>query len=162
MITYKWWEILVNWPSRIFFWRWTNHRWPWKPKSQKGIQKTLSRVWSRINSSSYVIKRKADQCLLTDVSEEYFFIHIYRFSESTSPTSPPYTQRKATLQCRGTLAHTLEICLGTTKYLQGETSLWRRYELNPVSLLLLTVCIHFLSWCLWARVPRETNGPIQC
>lgn len=143
-----------------FFWSWTNHRWPWKPKSQKGIQKTLSRVWSRRNSSSHFIKKESRPVPSSwCIWREFFYPYLQALRINPHP---PYTHRKTTLQSRGTLAHTLEICLGTAEYLSGRNQSMEKIgneSCFPSALNSLRSFPQLVR--LWARMPRETNGPIQ-
>lgn len=65
----------------------------------------------------------SDQCLLAKCLKS-ISLSISTGSQnqlSPSPPPPPNTHTQGDhVQCRCTLAHTLEICLGTTEYLSGE------------------------------------------
>lgn len=75
-----------------------------------------------------------------------FYPYLQALRINTSSPPPPHTQRPCS-NAGVPWPIPLKSDWEPLSILQGETSLWKRWELNPVSLPLLTVCDHFLSWC---------------
>lgn len=131
-------------------------------QKSEGIQKTLSRVWSRRNSSSHFIKNKSRPVPSSWYIWKVFLYPYLQALQINPPHTPLFTHRKTTLQSRYTLAHTLEICLGTAEYPSGRNQsmekIWTESCFPPAlnSLWSFPQVVN-----LWAWMPIETNGPIQ-